>query len=257
MARLFSLLLMTALLTLTGCATLIGPVFEPYEVYVEALVAEEPETFAPFVREAMAGTVILGDAPAPVEAQYVARLRSHPAGTHLRIERRLTQPGFYDGTQLTELYLDAVQAWTGSEDRYPGRHQARLVPQASATTCITDTLETGLYAPPEPAPEENREGERFRIVEQPPELVGGLEGLQKRLRYPDGARRKGAEGTVTATFIVDEQGDVPCIDIVNGLPHGINQAVLAAIQDSEFRPGIQKDKPVKVRFSLPVKFRLR
>jgi TonB family protein len=230
--------------------------FEPYTVYVEALVAEEPEAFAPFVRDAMAGTVIVGEAPAPPDAQYVARLRSHPAGTHLRIERRLTEAGFYDGTQLSELYLDAVRAWEGDEEGYPQPHRTRYVPQASATTCITDTTATGLAPPPDP-PELEDEEETFIVVEQPPALVGGLRALQKRIRYPELARRKGIEGLVMTTFVVDEQGNVPCIDIVNGLPYGINEEVLAAVQDLEFRPGTQRGEPVKVRFSLPVKFRLR
>ncbi|MEP0546788.1 MAG: energy transducer TonB [Rhodothermales bacterium] len=251
------LLLLFVVLPLAGCVSLTGrpPDFAPYSVYVEALVAEQPEAFAPFVREAMAGTVIVGDAPAPPGAQYIARLRSHPAGTHLRIERRLNEPGFYDGTQLSELYLKAVRAWEG-DDRFPEPHRARYIPQASAPTCITDTTATGLAPPPDP-PELEDEEETFIVVEQPPALVGGLRALQKRIRYPELARRKGIEGIVMTTFVVDEQGNVPCIDIVNGLPYGINEEVLAAVQDLEFRPGTQRGEPVKVRFSLPVKFRLR
>lgn len=264
------LLVLVAALFLAGCLPPIfpdgppgprpfKPSFEPYAVYVEALVAEEPDTLAPYVRDAMAGTVIVGEAPVPPDAQYVARLRAHPAGTRLRIERRLTEPGYYSGTELSELYLKAIRAWAGIEEGYPKPHQARYVPQASATTCITDTTATGLAPPPEAAEAQERERaeEQFAIVEQPPELVGGLEALQKRIRYPEQARRNGTEGTVIAQFIVDERGDVPCIDIMNGLPFGINQEVLAAIQDLEFRPGRQAGEPVKVRFSLPVKFRLR
>jgi TonB family protein len=233
----------------------IGPAFEPYVVYVEALVAEEPEAFAPFVRDAFDGAIVVGDGPAPPEARYVAQLRTHPAGTRLRIERRLTEPGFYDGTQLSEVYLDAVRAWEGDEDGFPQPHRARYVPQASATTCIADTLASGL-APP-PGREEDDSEERFTIVEQPPELVGGLRALQKRIRYPEQARRNGTEGLVMTQFVVDEQGNVPCIDIINGLPFGLNEEVLAAVQDLEFRPGYQNGEPVKVRFSLPVRFRLR
>lgn len=259
MRRLFVAALAAVLLA--GCATLSGrpPDFEPYAVYVEALIAEEPEAFAPFIREAMAGTVVVGDAPAPPEAQYVARLRAHPAGTHLRIERRLHDPEFFDGTHLSELYLKAVHAWEGA-DRSPDPHRARYVPQASAPTCITDTTATGLAPPPEGgiADESITRGEgRYVIVERPPELIGGLRQLQERISYPEVARRHGIEGVVMTRFIVDEQGEVACADVINGLPHGINDAVLAAVRRAEFRPGIQKDRPVKVWFSLPVVFRFR
>lgn len=255
------LLLLFVVLPLAGCVSLTGrpPDFAPYSVYVEALVAEQPEEFAPFVRDAMAGTVIVGDAPAPPEAQYIARLRSHPAGTHLRIERRLNEPEFYDGTQLSELYLKAVRAWEG-DDSFPEPHRARYIPQASAPTCVTDTTAAGLAHPPtkEISEESITRGEgRYVIVEQPPELIGGLAKLQSRIEYPKAARRHGIEGVVMTSFIVDEQGEVACADVVKGLPHGINDVVLAAVRGAEFRPGIQKDQPVEVWFSLPVRFRLR
>ncbi|MEM1044361.1 MAG: TonB family protein, partial [Bacteroidota bacterium] len=48
----------------------------------------------------------------------------------------------------------------------------------------------------------------FPIVEQQPELIGGLEGLQSRIQYPELARRAGIEGTVFVQFVVDEQGNV-------------------------------------------------
>ena len=107
---------------------------------------------------------------------------------------------------------------------------------------------------PEPEPEEP---EIFVIVENPPELIGGLEGLQGRIQYPELARRAGIEGTVFVQFVVDEQGNV--VDPVCVRDPGGNtcEAALAAVQQSQFQPGRQRGKPVKVRFSLPVKFRLR
>ena len=113
--------------------------------------------------------------------------------------------------------------------------------------------------PPPPAdePEPEPEPEIFVIVEDPPELIGGLPGLQQRIQYPELARRAGIEGTVFVQFVVDEQGRVNDPVCVRDPGGGTCEEALKAVRASEFKPGKQRGKPVKVRFSLPVKFRLR
>jgi protein TonB len=107
---------------------------------------------------------------------------------------------------------------------------------------------------PEPEPEEP---EIFVIVENPPELIGGLEGLQQRIQYPELARRAGIEGTVFVQFVVDENGNVQDPVCVRDPGGQTCEEALRAVRASKFQPGKQRGKPVKVRFSLPVKFRLR
>ncbi len=252
MVRLCLPIVTTALLTLAGCATLNGPAFVPYEVYVEALVTEEPEALAPFVRDAVAGTVIVGDAPAPPDAQYVARLQSHPAGTQLRIERRLTQAGFYDGTQLLFLLRKALRAWKGDANLAATIDGARLTSQAGNPSCVSDASGGGLELMNDMSfHEELRQGDTA------PVLIGGLEGLQRQISYPEPARRSGTEGVVVAQFEVNEEGSVTCADVSVGLPFGINEEVLSIVRTLRFEPARVNDEPTKVRFWLPVKFRLR
>ena len=107
---------------------------------------------------------------------------------------------------------------------------------------------------PEPEPEEP---EIFVIVENPPELIGGLEGLQQRIQYPELARRAGIEGTVFVQFVVDEQGNVQDPVCVRDPGGQTCEEALRAVRASKFKPGRQRGQPVKVRFSLPVKFTLR
>ncbi|MEP0549026.1 MAG: energy transducer TonB [Rhodothermales bacterium] len=111
--------------------------------------------------------------------------------------------------------------------------------------------------PDEPEPEPEPEPEIFVIVENPPELIGGLEGLQGRIQYPELARRAGIEGTVFVQFVVDEQGNVVDPVCVRDPGGQTCEEALRAVRVSKFKPGRQRGKPVKVRFSLPVKFRLR
>ena len=111
--------------------------------------------------------------------------------------------------------------------------------------------------PPPPPDPEPTEPEIFEVVEQAPELIGGLEGLQSRVVYPEIARRAGVEGRVFITFVVDERGNVIDPQVARSPSDLLSEAALEAVRESKFRPGQQRGRPVKVRYSLPVNFVLR
>lgn len=96
--------------------------------------------------------------------------------------------------------------------------------------------------------------EVFMVVEDPPQLVGGLEGLQQRVDYPDEARRAGIQGRVFVEFIVDEEGAVQNPRVARSPDPILSKAALDAVRASEFVPGRQRGQAVKVRFSLPISF---
>ena len=134
-----------------------------------------------------------------------------------------------------------------------------------------------------PGPRRAEVGDIFEVVERAPELIGGLEALQRLVDYPTSARRAGVEGTVYVQFVVDEQGTVTELVVPRSTlgesirPLGPDptdrerlrhQRAVAAAQDAEaaalravraaqFRPGFQEGRPVKVRFTMPIQFKLR
>ena len=114
-----------------------------------------------------------------------------------------------------------------------------------------------LPPPPPPPVEEEPEPEIFIVVEDPPVLIGGLPALQKKIQYPPIARKANVEGRVTIQFVVDEQGDVTNAEVLRGIGAGCDEEALRAVMASKFEPGKQRGKPVKVRMSLPVTFKLR
>lgn len=114
-----------------------------------------------------------------------------------------------------------------------------------------------LPPPPPPAVKEEPEPEIFMLVEEMPELIGGLGGLQKRIKYPEIAKKAGVEGKVFLQFVVDEKGNVVDPIVTRGIGAGCDEAALKAILEAKFTPGKQRGKPVKVKMSLPVTFRLR
>ena len=100
------------------------------------------------------------------------------------------------------------------------------------------------------------DGDVFVVVEEMPELIGGLSGLQQEITYPHIAKKAGIEGRVILQFIVDEQGNVTEPAIVRGIGAGCDEEAMRALQTVQFKPGLQDGKPVKVKMSIPVTFKL-
>lgn len=111
--------------------------------------------------------------------------------------------------------------------------------------------------PPPPPAEEEPEEDFFVVVEQMPELIGGLGELQGQIRYPEMARRAGIEGRVHIQFIVNERGEVENPVVVRGIGGGADEEALRVVSQAKFTPGMQRGRPVRVQYSLPIFFRLQ
>ncbi len=112
------------------------------------------------------------------------------------------------------------------------------------------------WPPPPQTPPQPRDGDPYVVVEQMPTPIGGMEGLQARVVYPELARRTGIEGTVFVQFVVDEDGSPSDVTIARGIGGGADEAAAEAVRQTRFTPGLHEGEPVRVRFSLPVRFSL-
>ncbi|MCF8241506.1 MAG: energy transducer TonB [Melioribacteraceae bacterium] len=113
--------------------------------------------------------------------------------------------------------------------------------------------------PPPPVEEEEEEAEPvfFVAVEEQPEPIGGISGIQSRIVYPEIAKRAGVQGRVFVKAFVDENGNVVKVELLKGIGAGCDEAAMQAVQETKFKPGKQRGKPVKVQVSIPVLFRLQ
>ncbi len=97
-----------------------------------------------------------------------------------------------------------------------------------------------------------------------PEFPGGqselFNFLAKHMRYPPEARRAGIGGTVYVGYVVMEDGSINNIRIKRGLPYGgetIEAEALRVIElMPDWKPGIQDGEPVRVAFTIPLRFKL-
>jgi TonB family protein len=99
------------------------------------------------------------------------------------------------------------------------------------------------------------------VVEQMPEFPGGYEALtrylRKNLSYPADARRKGIEGIVFVTFVVDDSGSVVNPAVVGGVHRSLDKAAIDVISTMpKWVPGRNGKKPVDVTMTFPIRFSL-
>jgi len=99
----------------------------------------------------------------------------------------------------------------------------------------------------------------FQIVEDEPEFPGGMQAMQEYLRdnirYPTMAREAGIEGTVFVTFVVERDGSITNVEVQRGIGGGCDEEAIRVVQNMpNWEPGEQRGQPVRVQFTLPVRF---
>lgn len=111
--------------------------------------------------------------------------------------------------------------------------------------------------------EETRdEGEIFMIVEEMPEFPGGSEALQKYLaqsvRYPVIAQENGIQGRVYIQFVINQNGEVTNATILRGVDPSLDREALRVVEAMpKWKPGKQRNRPVRVSYTVPINFVLQ
>ncbi len=93
-----------------------------------------------------------------------------------------------------------------------------------------------------------------------PEFMEGdlQQYLAKHVRYPGRAITYGIKGTVICQFVIDKDGTITDIKIVRSIDPDLDNEVIRVVENMpSWTPGVQNGKPVKVQFTLPVKFDLK
>lgn len=112
-----------------------------------------------------------------------------------------------------------------------------------------------------PQPKEVEQGEVSQVVEEQPMFPGGMEEmmkfLQQNVKYPKEAYEQGKQGRVIVQFVVNTDGSISNDTIVRSVDPLLDAEALRVVRSMpNWTPGKQKGEPVRVRFTLPVTFRL-
>lgn len=135
-------------------------------------------------------------------------------------------------------------------------------------TTIASTEDVGQkveikYVPVAVEEEEPEEQTIFEIVEEEPEFInGGMAGLMqylsKNIKYPTIAQENGTQGRVVVQFVVNRDGSIVDAKVMRGVDPYLDKEALRVINSMpKWKPGKQRGKPVRCRYTVPVMFRLQ
>ena len=101
----------------------------------------------------------------------------------------------------------------------------------------------------------------FSVVEVMPQYPGGqiamLKYIMENIKYPEQAMKKGIQGRVVVSFIVEKDGRISNVRLLRSVESSLDKEAVRVVKSMpKWSPGKQNGKPVRVRFNVPVMFKL-
>ncbi|WP_278793723.1 energy transducer TonB [Hoylesella nanceiensis] len=129
------------------------------------------------------------------------------------------------------------------------------------TLAVKNTAEIGEKAVESSDPKKVFTGKVYDLVDEMPSFPGGLEELYKwidnNVQYPAVARENGIEGRVILKFIVEKDGSLSDSTVIHSVHPMVDREALRLVgQMPKWNPGKRAGIPVRVRYCLPIKFKL-
>ena len=188
-------------------------------------------------------------------------------------EREVTK---YDVTDTEFLFEEEVEIQQTSQET-PPPPPPPAVQEVEVLNVVEDNVETEsievnteetetevvIAAPVEAPVEEEEEEVVFVVVESMPEFPGGQQALFKYLsenvKYPVIAQENGIQGRVICQFVVNKDGSIVDVEVVRsgGDPSLDKEAVRVIKSMPKWKPGKQRGKAVRVKYTVPVNFKLQ
>jgi protein TonB len=118
-----------------------------------------------------------------------------------------------------------------------------------------------VIAQPEP-PKHEEESKVFDVVEQMPSFPGGngalLEYLATHVKYPVVAQENGVQGRVIVSFVVERDGSITDVRVVRSVDPSLDREAARVVSSMpRWTPGKQNGSAVRVKYNVPVMFKLQ
>ncbi|MCL2072344.1 MAG: energy transducer TonB [Marinilabiliaceae bacterium] len=129
-------------------------------------------------------------------------------------------------------------------------------------TEMDDVREFDMTISMEMEEEERDDTEIFTIVEESPEFPGGeaalLRYLAQNTKYPPIAQENNITGRVMVQFVVEPTGDVSNVKVMRPVDPSLDREAIRVVQSlPRFKPGKQRNRPVRVYYTVPINFTLQ
>ena len=114
----------------------------------------------------------------------------------------------------------------------------------------------------EPEPVKEEETKVFDVVEQMPSFPGGpsalMQYLSSNIKYPVVAEENGVQGRVVCTFVVERDGSITDVRVVKSVDPSLDKEAVRVVKGMpKWIPGKQNGAAVRVKYTVPVTFRLQ
>ena len=112
-------------------------------------------------------------------------------------------------------------------------------------------------AQPEPKPAEDK---IFDVVEQQPTFKEGdvRAWLARNMQYPPVAAENGIQGRVVVGFVVVRDGSISHVQVLRGVDPSLDKEAVRVVKSMpKWNPGMQNGSPVRVKYNVPVQFKLQ
>ena len=101
----------------------------------------------------------------------------------------------------------------------------------------------------------------FDTVEQMPEYPGGMQAmiafLQTNMKYPEDAAKQKVEGRVMVQFVVETDGSISDVHVAKQVFPSLDAEAIRVVQAMpKWTPGKEKGNVVRVKYNLPIVFRM-
>ena len=137
---------------------------------------------------------------------------------------------------------------------------------SSEATKTDDVKEKAATEKPEvveiPAEKADTKDEVFMVVEQMPEFPGGIQELMsflsKNIKYPASAMAKNVQGRVIVQFVVEKDGTPTEFKVIRSVDPDLDAEALRVMKEMpKWKPGMQRGQVVRVKYTVPVTFRIQ
>ena len=158
-------------------------------------------------------------------------------------------------TEPTKPNRDEPQSTTATKPNEPNRvnepqpattTQQKMEPSTSSTSSTSNTSVA------------SADNTIYDVVEQQPMFPGNVRAwLGSHLKYPVVAEENGIQGTVVITFVVEKNGSISNVNVVRSVDPSLDREAVRVVKSMpRWTPGTQKGVPVRVKYTLPISFKL-
>lgn len=190
---------------------------------------------------------------------------------HLPLQSPPHRVGWFTQPSPDQIVLSDVVPERPTEESAPERPDKAPPPTELRSSRSTQTAHTSPSRESETDPPQNdpetpskQASERTEVrsvatlgtMDRKPQIAGGMGSLYLHIHYPEKARQQGIEGLLELEFIIETDGTVRDIEVVDSLHPLCDSAAVEGVRSVDFVPAKRDGTPIPVRLRLPVRFEL-